>query len=71
MGNKIKRNIKKTLVVSGADIIDAVHSNNKNIDCAADYKICKYFSSGECNHKTLLNIDEAVICPYYLINKKD
>ena len=54
-----------------ADIIDAVHSNNKNIDCAADYKICKYFSSGECNHKTLSNIDEAVICPYYLINKKD
>ena len=40
-----KRNTKKTIVVSGADIIKAVHSDNKNIDCEANYKKCIYLES--------------------------
>ncbi|MEI0517321.1 hypothetical protein [Brachyspira murdochii] len=66
-----KKRTKKTIVVSGADIIKAVHSDNKNIDCEANYKKCIYFDNGECNHKTVSNLDEAVICPYYLVNKED
>lgn len=66
-----KNRTKKTIVVSGADIIKAVHSDNKNIDCEANYKKCIYFDNGECNHDTVSNLDEAVICPYYLINKED
>lgn len=67
----MKRSSKKTLVVFGADIINAVQSNDIKIDCEANYKKCLYFDNGECTHQTVLNLDEAVICPYYLINKKD
>ena len=58
------------ILINGKTLLESVN-NSKKIDCSTIWNECPYFFEGECHNKNVENLDEIVLCPYYIVRKKD